>query len=135
MLWERIVVKNHERLLLIRDGQFDRILVPGEYRIGVMPFHKLEAERHDTRKLVFRSIWADHLINQRSELVNRHFTRVETSETEVAMVYVNGELFRVLAPAKRLLFWRGIAEIVAEVVTVIADSSETLERNTAGAST
>lgn len=131
MLWERVVVRNHERLLLIRNGQFDRLLLPGEYRIGVLPFHSLEAERHDTRKLVFRSNWADYLIRERPEVVDRHFTRVETGETEVAMVYANGELFRVLAPLKRLLFWRGIADIEAEVVTVIAEPADTLERMSA----
>jgi hypothetical protein len=133
MLWERLVVANYERLVLSRDGQFDRLLVPGEYRIGVLPFQSLEAERHDTRKLVFRSVWADYLIDERPELAERHFTRVETSETEVAMVYVNGELFRVLAPVKRLLFWRGMANIEAEIVTVIADASDTLERKAAWA--
>ena len=128
MLWERVVVKNHERVLLVRNQRFDRILMPGEYCVGVPPNQSLTAERHDARKLVFQSVWADYLVRQRPDVVNRYFTVVETGETEVAMVYVNGELFRVLAPAKRLLFWRGLADVVAEVVTVVADTAETLTK-------
>ncbi|HLH04110.1 MAG TPA: hypothetical protein VKX25_15200 [Bryobacteraceae bacterium] len=119
--------------MLLRDGQFDRILMPGEYRVGILPCHTIEAERHDARKLVFRSVWADYLVREHPELVSRYFTCVETSETEIAMVYANGELFRVLAPVRRLLFWRGMADIVAEIVTVIAGPSETLERQEAPA--
>ncbi|HEY7209951.1 MAG TPA: hypothetical protein VH477_06720 [Bryobacteraceae bacterium] len=126
MFWERIVVKTHERLLLIRNGRFDRILVPGEYRIGVMRSQSLAAERHDVRNLVFRSTWADYLVRERADVMERYFTRVDTTETEVAMVYVNGELFRVLAPVKRLLLWRGIAEVTAEVVSVVAETAEAL---------
>lgn len=126
MFWERFVVKTHERLLLTRNGRFDRILSPGEYRIGLVRSHSLGAERHDVRNLVFRSVWADYLVRERADVVNRHFTLLETSETEVAMVYANGELFRVLAPVKRLMLWRGVAEVTAEFVTVVAEPAEAL---------
>jgi hypothetical protein len=127
MFWERIVVKAHERLLLTKSGQFDRILLPGEYRIGVLNPDSFGTERHDARNLVFRSSWSNYLVRQRPDLVERHFSIVETDETEVAMVYANGELFRVLAPMKRLLLWRGVADVTAEIVTVVAEPAEVLE--------
>jgi hypothetical protein len=45
--------------------------------------------------------------------------KVETSETQVGLIYVNGGLYRVLTPAKRLLFWRDAAAVSAEVVDII----------------
>ncbi|HWF45941.1 MAG TPA: hypothetical protein VG168_02960 [Bryobacteraceae bacterium] len=59
------------------------------------------------------------MVYQRPELVERHFVKVETSATQVGLVYVNGSLYQVMTPAKRLLFWRDAAAVSAEVVDVI----------------
>ncbi len=44
------------------------------------------------------------------------------------MIYVDGSLFKVMLPAKRLLFWRGAAQITAEVVNVIDDPQITAQK-------
>lgn len=118
MHWKRISVDDRERLLITHNGRFATILRPGDYWFR-MPC-KIEIERHDVRDLVFRSFWGPFLLDQRPELVDRHFVRVETSETQVGLVYVNGSLYQVLTPAKRLLFWRDAAAVSAEVVDVIS---------------
>ncbi len=120
MLWKRILVGKQERILLATNGQFAGILTPGDYRLSIVGQMKLALERHDVRDLVFESAWADFLIKYRPALVGRHFTQIETNNLQVAMVYVNGKLFRVLVPSKRLLFWRSVATITAEVVEIIA---------------
>jgi len=136
MYWKRILVGDHERVLLIKNGRFNAILEPGEYRVFVAPWGSLDAERHNVCDLVFRSRWADYLIDERPDLVQRYFTLVETNEVQVGMVYVDGELFHVLVPAKRVLFWRGQAEVTAEIVDVIGEplisfpSLRALERTT-----
>ncbi len=79
----------------------------------------LEVEKHNVRDLVFKSAWTDYLAKRRRELVERHFTLVETNDVQVAMVYVDHQLFKVLTPAKRLLFWRGVVDVSAEVVELI----------------
>ncbi len=119
MLWKQIIVGDFERALVTTSGRFGAILAPGDYNLSTTPGVSLDIERFDVRDLVFRSIWADYLTKKRPELAERYFTRVETNERQVAMVYVNGELFKVLLPAKRMLFWRGAAEVTAEVVNVI----------------
>jgi len=121
MFWKRIVISNQERVLVAKNGRFGGIMLPGEYRMFVAPGVSLELERHDIGKLVFESVWADYVANQRPKVVKRHFTLVETNDRQVAMIYVNGRLFKVLTPAKRLLFWRGPAEVTAELIDVIAD--------------
>ena len=119
MLWKRIVVGEKERILISRNGRFAGILTPGEYRAFVAPSVSLDAERHNVDDLVFRSTWADYLVREKSALVQRHFERIETDRSQIAMVYTNGELFTVLIPSKRLLLWRGVVEVTAEKVEII----------------
>lgn len=119
MLWKRILVGDQERALVSRNGRFSTILTPGEHTLLVSPFERLEVETHKTRDLVFQGAWADYLAKERPDVVAEHLVVVETRDTEVALVYADSKLFKVLAPAKRLVLWRGWAEITAEVINVI----------------
>jgi hypothetical protein len=116
MLWKKVIVKDRERILLFKDKQFSRILMPGVHRILVSSDEALETEKHHVDDLTFRSNWADYLLSEEPDVARRHFICVETNDTQIAMVYVNGQLFTALVPAKRLLFWRDAAEVTAEVV-------------------
>lgn len=120
MLWKRVIVGDQERVLVAKNGRFGGILMPGVYRMFVTSDVSLELERHDVRNLVFQSVWDEYLIQERRDLADRYFTRIETSDTQIAMVYVDGKLFNVMLPAKRMLFWRKLADITAEVVDIIA---------------
>jgi hypothetical protein len=119
MLWKEIIVGDQERALIIKNGRFGGILAPGEYRFAALPGVSLNVETHDVRDLVFQSAWADYLAKERPDVAERHFTRVETNDFQVAMIYVDGMLFEVMLPAKRRLFWRVAAKVTAEVVKVI----------------
>ncbi len=124
MLWKRIVVRKRERVLLFKDERFSGILMPGVHRILVTSHEALQTEKHDLDDLVFESIWTDYLLKEQPEIANRHFTIVETNGTQVAMVYVNGQLFTVMVPQKRLLFWRDAALVTAEIVNVIGEPGQ-----------
>ncbi len=124
MLWKRIIVKDRERVLLSKDERFSGILMPGVHQILAMSDEALETETHDLDDLIFRSVWADYLLEERPAIAHRHFTIVETSSTQVAMVYVNGPLFTVLVPQKRLIFWRDAARVTAEIVNVIGEPEQ-----------
>ena len=121
MFWKRVSVGNQERVLVIRNGRFKAILAPGEHRMFVAPWVSLNLQKHRVRDLVFRSIWTDYIIEERPDLVEIFFTLVETNDVQVGIVYADGKLFQVLAPAKRVLFWRGEAKVTAEIVDVIAE--------------
>lgn len=119
MFWKRVIVHHHERVLVIKNGRVAEILTPGDHWIFVLPGVSFELERHDIRDLVLRSRWTDYLLGERPDLVQCYFTAVETNDVQVAMVYVDTKLFRILTPAKSLLFWRGEANISAEIVEVV----------------
>lgn len=120
MFWKRINVSDSERALVTKDGGFGGILSPGTYVLSVPLGVSLEVEKHNVFDLLFRSEWADYLIRERPHVVRRHFTRIQTNEREVALVYADGMLYNVLPPAKQVLFWRGVCDVTAEVVQVIA---------------
>jgi regulator of protease activity HflC (stomatin/prohibitin superfamily) len=65
---------------------------------------------------VFSGEWADYMVKQRPELVSRYFTVVETSDSQVALVYLEGKLARVVAPGNRVLYWRDAAAVTFEVI-------------------
>ncbi len=119
MFWTKITVEERERALVAQDGRVLTILTPGDHRVVARKSASLSVERHSVSELVFQSIWADSIARFHPELMERHFYRVETNETQLALVYVDGGLNTVLTPSKRLLFWRGLAQIRAEFVEVI----------------
>ena len=121
MSWQQIIVQDQERVLVSKNGRFDRILLPGEYCIRVASFTSLDTEKHRVRDVIFRSAWADYLIDHQPETTRRHFTLVQTTDQQVGMVYVDGALLTVLVPSKRQLFWRAQACVSAEIVNVLGD--------------
>lgn len=122
MLWKRVLVRNHERFVVAKNNRFDSILTPGTYRLFTMPGIRVEVTKVDVRDIVFRSKWADYLINNRPDIVERHFTLVETNDVQVAMVYADANLLLVMTPAQRVLLWQGSAEIRAEIVEVLSEA-------------
>ncbi len=123
MLWKRFIIAPDQRGLVTKNGQFGGIFPPGQYAMFAPPGVSLEIERHELRDMVFRSPWAEYLARKRPKLVKRYFTCIETNDVQIAMVYVNGRLFEVLTPGKRMLFWRNSAEIAFELVDVISTSA------------
>jgi regulator of protease activity HflC (stomatin/prohibitin superfamily) len=114
----RILVGDNERVFLIRKGRFEDILAPGEYWIfgfGV------RIERHDIRQVIVCSQWTDFLVKQRWELASRHFTIVETTDSQVAIVYFDDKVSRVIGPGARVLFWRGPVEVTYDVIDAQAN--------------
>ena len=67
----------------------------------------------------FRADWADTLVRTRPDVVERYFTVVETRDGEVAIIYANGKILRVLPAGKRVLFWKEPFDLRAEVVNFL----------------
>jgi hypothetical protein len=119
MFIERVTVEQNERAIVIRNGEFVRVLEPGRYRLFVWPFASLEIEIHRLTSPRFRSRWSEDLLQKRSNITEAHFTRIETDECEMAMIFVDGELFEVLLPDKRVLYWKCGAKVTVEKLIVI----------------
>jgi regulator of protease activity HflC (stomatin/prohibitin superfamily) len=116
-MFTRIVVGDNERVLLARNKRFSQILGPGEYWIFTLG-RGIEQERHNIRDLAFASDWADFVVKERQDVAAEHFTVIETSDSQVAVITVERKLARVIAPGKRVLFWRGVLEVTFELIDV-----------------
>jgi len=111
----RILVGDQNRVLLIRKGRFANIFEPGEYWIfgtGV------ETVTFTVGELVFENPWTGYVMKERPELAARMFTIVETGDMQVALVFHDGKLARILGPGKRALYWKASIEITSQVIDV-----------------
>ena len=120
--YNRYVVAQDERALLIRDGAVVEILDTGVHRY-FDPLNRLRVERFSLQNLRFEHGLLEALIRDRRDLFDQWFTLVEIGETEIGLVYVRDALTEVLLPRTRAAFWN-----IEDTVRVErADVSETLE--------
>ena len=119
-MFRRILVGDNERVFVIRKRRFAGILAPGEYWIFTLG-RGVEFERHNIKELILASEWTDTLARQFPELAARHFTVIETGESQVAVVYLDGRLARVIPPATRVLYYRGAVEVTFVLIDVRAE--------------
>src|SRR5579883_3035727 len=116
MFWKRISVADQTRVLVVRNGRFERILMPGDHLIFVSPLDRVTFETYHTRELVFSSAWANFLVQERPAVAEAHLLVIETSEAQVAIVLVDRKLWRVLPPGQRLILWRDAAAVTVELI-------------------
>jgi regulator of protease activity HflC (stomatin/prohibitin superfamily) len=113
----RVIVKKNERGLLLRDGDFERVLQPGTHWL----FDALGNVRVDVFALeqtAFAHPLAEYLMAREPEVVEREFVRVELGEHEVGLRTENGVLVEVLAPTTRRLYWKGLVDVRVEVIDI-----------------
>ncbi len=118
MFYVKFIVRKHERALLFRDGDFVKFLEPGVHRF-VTVLHKYDVERFDITVPAYAHRLQDFLIETYPEEVERHFDVVETRENEIAIVYHNGRVTLVMAPATRKLFTKGVHRIRVERIDIV----------------
>jgi regulator of protease activity HflC (stomatin/prohibitin superfamily) len=121
-MFKRVTIKKNERGILLRNGDFDRILKPGCYWL----FKGLDALRVDTFAIdqtAFAHGLADYFLAKEPEVVAEEFVRVELTETQVGLRLENGVLVEILAPATRRLYWKGLVDVRIEVLEI----AETIE--------
>jgi regulator of protease activity HflC (stomatin/prohibitin superfamily) len=116
-MFKRVTIKKNERGILLRNGDFDRILKPGRYWL----FKGLDTLRVDTFAIdqtAFAHGLADYFLAKEPEVVAEEFVRAELTETQVGLRLENGVLVEILAPATRRLYWKGLVDVRIEVLEI-----------------
>jgi len=119
-VYKRIVIAQHERGLYLKNRSIKKILAPGVYRI-FDPLDRVSVEVFNLTVPEFEHPYIDVLVSERAALCERHFQVVELDEYEVGLVYKNGKLNGVLAPASRQLYWKGPIDVKVEVLSIAED--------------
>lgn len=109
----RILVGTQERVFVIRHRRFIRVLEPGVHWIFGLGYF---FEYHQITELVLTSEWTEYIRKNRPDVVERYFAPVATGETEVALIWADGKLERVVGPGSRELFWLGFRAIRVDIV-------------------
>ena len=118
MFYTKFIVRKHERALLFRNGDFVKFLEPGVYRF-VTVLHNYTVERFDITVPLFAHRLQDFLVEKYPRQVERFFDVVATNEDEIAVVYHDGRVTLVMAPATRKLFAKGVHKIRVERFEII----------------
>jgi len=119
---KRVTVKKNERGLLLRNGDFERVLQPGKHWL-FSPIDELRAEVFALGQPAFTHSLADYFLASEPDVVAAEFVRVELNERQAGLRTENGTLVEVLAPATRRLYWKGLADVQVETID-IGDSAE-----------
>lgn len=118
MIMKRVVVRKHERGLLLRYGDFDRILRPGTYWL-YEGLDTMSVELFSLEVSAFTHRLADYLMAKEPAVVAAEFTHVVLGENEVGLRTENGVLVEILPPASRRLYWKdGLVDVAVERIDI-----------------
>ena len=112
---KRVVIGDGERGLLYGNRRFERVLVPGVYRLWDA-FTQLEVRRFELARPEYEGKDAEVLIERLGAELQRDFVLADIAVSEVGLVAKNGKLEDVLAPGSRKLYWKGAVEVAVERV-------------------
>lgn len=122
MMFTRVTVKKNERGLLLRNGDFERVLHPGEHRFSTWK-DDLRIETFALEQPAFNHGLADYLMAKEPEVVEAEFVRVELNEHQVGLRIDNGVLVELMPPGTRRLFWKnGLVDVKVEVIDITASA-------------
>ena len=118
----KVLVKENERALVLKNGQFDQILTPGKHVLAGIK-HPYEIIPFNLNQPVFISDYTAAFLRERPDMVKDHITVIETMQDELAVITRDGKLYAVQKPENRSVFWTDAGPWSVERVTV----TETLE--------
>lgn len=121
MTIKRVTVKKNERGLLLRNGDFERVLQPGTHWL-LTGLDELKVELFNLGAPAFVHPLTDYLMAHEPEVVDAEFTRVELGEHQVGLRAENGVLVELLPPGTRRLYWRGFVDVQVEVIDIRASA-------------
>jgi len=113
MLYQKFIVRKHERAILYKDSDFYTFLAPGIYRFLTLNT-RYSIEVFDVTKPSFNHRLQDFLLESEAEAVSELFHVVETTVCEVAIVYINETVAAVIGPALRKMYFKGFVKFRVE---------------------
>jgi regulator of protease activity HflC (stomatin/prohibitin superfamily) len=119
MFWmKRVVIGDGERGLVYRNRRFERVLVPGVYRLGSLR-DKIEVRLFDIEQSeYYTGKDVDALIARLGDGLDETFVLADIGVNEVGLMSRNGKLAYALAPGSRTLYWRGVTKIEIERIAL-----------------
>lgn len=121
-LFTRFLVADSELILLFVDQKFDQVLTTGNHRIQNWS-RALDWTVVTPSELVFKHDNAAALYDQ-YEALHEHVQEWRLHNNEVGLLYLNDELYSLVAPGSRLFLLKNAGKI--RTATIMLDQSQTL---------
>lgn len=116
-LFRSITITSTERGVLLRDGQVERILLPGRHQIPVAG-PRSELRTFDVSRPLDKQDWVRALEARDAALLAKHLEVVRPSESEVGIVRLDGKVKYVVEPSGDIALWKGFRDIGVERLDV-----------------
>ncbi|MBP6717578.1 MAG: slipin family protein [Rhodoferax sp.] len=116
---KRIIIKKNERGLLLRNGDFEHVLRPGEHWVGTWGA-SVRIETFAIEQTAFTHGLADYFMAKEPGVVAQEFVQAKLTDAQVGLRYENDLLVEILAPATRKLYWKGLNDVRIDVVDIAA---------------
>ena len=114
-MYRTITVRDTERAFVFRNGQLYDVLGAGKHRIASFS-EKIDIERYD----VITSDVPDRLVKSveaaKPELMDKLFLSVQTGESQVAIIYVDGLPTYVLEPWRKKSYWKVMTKVSVDCI-------------------
>ncbi|MBS0409603.1 MAG: slipin family protein [Proteobacteria bacterium] len=116
--WFKTVVRDDERGLLTRDGRFERLLGPGEFR-AFDPERRLAVE---TVKVVRAELPVERalMLSRLKPEIADNFKIVQVGPNQVAIVAFDGEPKQILGANIARAFWASVTDVSVELIDTAA---------------
>ena len=116
----RVLVKDGERALLLRDGRYVRWLEPGLHRL-FDPLRRLKVETFSVVKAEFPADRFAVIKAERPEIASALFEAVETRANELAIVSLDGRPVQLMAPWQTRVYWKVATAVTVERIDISTD--------------
>ena len=105
----KFVVRVNEKGILMRDGDFRKILGPGRYRF--LPFGgKATVSNCAVDSVMPAEAVVDYLLQNRPQEAEEHFIAMIVNDGEAGLRFENDVLVEVLSPGTRRFIWKGLKQ-------------------------
>ncbi len=116
-VFQTISIKEYAKGILFKNGNFTSVLTPGEHKLFAVG-QRFEVVICDINAGIFEHPIKDFLIAKRPDVVAEHFTLVQTTQNQIAIVKRDGAILEIVAPNARALFWCGFIPLEVEILNV-----------------
>ncbi len=106
-MWQRFIVKKNECGVLLRDGDFERLLPAGRY-LFIDPFRRLSVQTWRLDAPMSDRALVDYLQAHQPQSVAQHLVRMLVADDQVGLRYENEVLVEILPPGARACHWQGL---------------------------
>ena len=118
----RFVVKKNECGVLLRDGDFERLLTAGRYYF-VDPLRRLALQVWKLDAAMSDLNLVDYLQRQQPQTVAEHFEYMVLGEDQAGLRYENEVLVEILPPGVRACFWKGLVTHRLECIDLAEETA------------